>query len=460
VRRTSACLAIALLAAAHLAAAQNTVGYLEAPTDPIGRNCTLPPGPLSFPTAVDYALCRNPTTRSAWAAAREQAAALGVAKSTLYPSLSATGAATRSNGQQFDVTGNPINGWQNTADATIDLNWLLYDFGGRSNRIASARHLFDAAGATAHSVVQQTVRTLVQSYYGVVAADASLVAATMTQQATAKSLQIARALQQGGIGTMADVLQAQTADQQAVIARVQAEAATQSSRGTLNATLGLNADHPLQLEPDPLPTEVPALSAKMASLMAEAEQQRPDLAAARAQRDAAAADVKVARATGLPTISVGGQHSYVDITNQPNQNFNQFGVTLTVPIFTGFSTVYGVRQAKEVLEQRNENAEQVRLAVSQDVWNAYYGLDSANQQLSTTAALVKTADENQEVALGRYQSGVGTIIDVLTAQNAASTARQLRINAELGWKVARAQMAFALGRLINAEPLSASTHLP
>ena len=157
---------------------------------------------------------------------------------------------------------------------------------------------------------------------------------------------------------------------------------------------------------------------------------------------------------------MGGQHSYIDITDQPNQNFNQFGVTLTVPIFTGFSTVYGVRQAKEVLAQREENAEQVRLSVSQDVWSAYYGLDSANKQLVTTAALVKTADENQEVALGRYQSGVGSIIDVLTAQSAASTARQLRINAELGWKVARAQMAFALGRLVNAEPLSPSTHLP
>ena len=107
-----------------------------------------------------------------------------------------------------------------------------------------------------------------------------------------------------------------------------------------------------------------------------------------------------------------------------------------------------------------ENAEQVRLSVSQDVWSAYYGLDSANQQLTATAALVKTAADNLEVALGRYQSGVGTIIDVITAQTGAATARELRINAELGWKVARAQMAFALGRLINAEPLSASTHLP
>src|ERR1700747_3685957 len=99
------------------------------PIDPIGRNCTLPVGPLSFPTAVDYALCRNPTTRGAWAAAREASAAVGVAKSAWYPSLSVTGSETRTSGQHLDTTGNFVNGWTNTGDATVDLNWTLYDFG-------------------------------------------------------------------------------------------------------------------------------------------------------------------------------------------------------------------------------------------------------------------------------------------------------------------------------------------
>jgi outer membrane protein TolC len=62
--------------------------------------------------------------------------------------------------------------------------------------------------------------------------------------------------------------------------------------------------------------------------------------------------------------------------------------------------------------------------------------------------------------LGRYQSGVGTIIDVLTAQSAAASARVLRINAEFGWEVARAQLALALGRLSGTQPLSNPSNLP
>jgi len=433
---------------------------VEPPADPIGRDCVLPAGMLSFPAAVDFALCTNPATRGAWAAARAQAAALGGAKSAWYPSLSATGSESRTSGDHVDATGQNVNSSQTTGDVALNLNWVLYDFGGRSGRIDSARRLYEAAGATANSVVQQTVRSVVQGYYGVVAADANLAAATTTEQATAKSLEIARTLQEGGVGTQADVLQAQTAHDEAVLTRVQAEATTKSARGTLNVTLGLNADRPLQLEADPVPTQVPALSARMADLMAEAMRQRPDLAAAQARRDAAAADVRVARAQGLPSISVGAQHSFIDTTDLPHQNFNQFGVTVTVPIFTGFSTVYGVRQAKETLAEREAGTEQARLNVSLDVWNAYYGMDSANQQLTATAALLKTADDNQQVALGRYQSGVGTILDVLTAQNGAATAREQRINAELGWKVARAQLAFALGRLTSAAPLAGSAALP
>jgi outer membrane protein TolC len=96
----------------------------------------------------------------------------------------------------------------------------------------------------------------------------------------------------------------------------------------------------------------------------------------------------------------------------------------------------------------------VRLNVSQDVWNSYYSLDSANEQLVVTASLTRAAEDNLQVAFGRYQSGVGTILDVLTAQSGAASARQLRINAELSWQVSRAQLALALGRLSGTEPLA------
>lgn len=422
-------------------------------TDPLNQDCALPAAELTIATAVDIALCRNPTTRSIWAAAHQQAAALGAAESAWLPSISATGGESRAIGSHVDVTGQVVSTPQNTADAAVQLSWTLYDFGARGGRISSARHLLDAAAASVDSTSQQTTFTVVQSYYGAVAADATLGATQTTENVASHSLEAARALRTGGVATLADVLQAETAYDQAVLARIQAEKAAVSAHGTLAVAIGLPANQPLKLAANPVPAEVPALTARMVDLMATAQRQRPDLAAALAQRDSAASDVTVARAAGRPSISVGAARDWNNTTGIPTQSYSQVGVTLTVPLFTGFSVDYGVRQAQAQLQARDANVEQVRLNVSLDVWNAYYAMDSANRQLAETGTLVQTALNNQDVALGRYQSGVGTIIDLLTAQTAAANAREVRINAELSWQVARAQLALALGRLSGTEPL-------
>jgi outer membrane protein TolC len=404
---------------------------------------------------VDLGLCRNPTTRAAWAAAHEQAAALGSAESTWLPQIGATGGESRFFGSHVDVTGTVDSHSQDTADAAVNLSWLLYDFGGRSSRTRSARYLLDAAAANVDSVAQQTVFAVVQTYYGVVAGDAGLVAARTTEGTAARSLDVARSLREGGVATLADVLQAETAYNQAVLTRVEAERTARSAHGALAVAIGITADQPLKLDAEPVPTEVPTLTARMTDLMTEATRQRPDLAAAQAQQDAAVADVTAARAVGRPSISLSASRNWVNTSGIPRESYGVVGLNVTVPIFTGFSVAYGVRQAQAALEAREVNAEQVRLNVSLDVWNAYYALDSGNQELAQTAILIKTAENNQEVALGRYRSGVGTIIDLLTAQSSAATARQLRVNAEQSWQVARAQLALALGRLSGAEPLSA-----
>ena len=435
-------------------------------TDPYGQSCELPAEPLSVSKAIDVALCRNPNTRAAWAAAHQQAAALGAAQSTWLPDISANGAVQRTFGPHQNDGGVITSTDQTTRDAAVNLSWTLYDFGNREARIRSARHLLDAAAATASSISQQTISAVVQGYFGVVAADDGLIAAQTTETAARRSWDIAKALREGGIATLGDVLQAETAYEEAQLTRVQAAQAAQSSRGTLSVAMGLPANQPVKLAADPVPAQVPGLFARMEDLMAEATRQRPDLAAARAAVDAAAADVSVARAAGRPVISVGAGHTYLDQTAiagsiGPNsQHYNQVGVNVTIPLFSGFSVSYGVRQAQAALQSKQADADQIRLNVSLDVWNAYYALDSANQQLSTTATLVKTAESNQDVAVGRYQSGVGTIIDLLTAQTAAAAARQLRINSELDWRVARAQLALALGRLSSVQPLENGSLLP
>ena len=429
-------------------------------TDPLSRDCPFPAGPLTLAAAVDIALCRNPTTRSAWAEAHYQAAALGSSESAWLPTFTGTDSEQRQHGPHVDVEGNPISSVQNTNDAALNLSWTLFDFGARTGRIRSARYLLDAAAGTASFTIQQTVFNVVQAYYGVVSSDALQEAAKLTEDTAAASLDIAHALQSGGAATLGDVLEAETAYDQVVLAHVLAVQAAQTSRGQLDFVLGVPADTPLKLDAQPVPADVPALTARMTDLMTEASRQRPDLAAARAQLDAAEADITVARAAGRPSIAAAGSRERILTTGIPTQNYTEIGVTLTVPIFTGFSVGYGVREAQGTYEVRGANLEQVGLQVTLDVWNGYYAVESANHQLQATATLIKTAEANLEVAVGRYKAGVGVFLDLLNAQAALSQARQARINAELAWEVSRAQLALALGRLSGADPLKHAEILP
>jgi outer membrane protein len=335
-------------------------------TDPLEHDCPLPPNELSLAVAVDVALCRNPTTRSAWASAHLQAAALGSAESAWLPTINATDSETRERGPHVDVEGIPTTTIQNSNDAALNLTWTVYDFGGRGGRIRSARDLLDAAALTANSTIQQTVFTVVEDFYGVVAGDAAQAAAKTTEDTYAQSVQIARALQAGGVSALGDVLQVETAYDQAVLSYETAAHTAEGARGTLAIEIGVPADQPLKLNAEPVPTEVPALTARMADLMTQAEHQRPDLAAARSQVESAVQDITVARAAGRPSIAVAAGRDRTLTTGIPLQSYGQIGVTVTVPVFTGFSVGYGVRQAQATLETREATAEQVRLQVTLD----------------------------------------------------------------------------------------------
>ncbi len=412
----------------------------------VGVGCELPASQLTLDRAIDLGLCRNPMTRQAWAAAQAQAAEFGVAEGAYLPSIALSGSKNRVTGASsaYTLNGSPIDG----QNAIAELNWTLLDFGARRSAVDNARNLVSAAAHLGSATAQQVVADVVQAYYGVVANDGAVAASQQTEANAARSLEIARALQSGGAASLADVMQAETAYQQAIYGRIQAANAAKSGRANLAVLLGFPAEQSLSLAPVLAP-EAPAVMRRVTDLLTLAAQQRPDLAAARDQRSAAEAAVTSARAAGRPKISLIAQRDISDYSTQPRQTLNGIGLTVTVPIFTGFQTHYGIRRAEAARDQVDAQVEQARLRVTLDVWSAYHGLEAANQELATSAALAKAAATNEEIAIGRYQAGVGSMLDVLTAQSAGANARLTRIQTEYNWQSARAQLALAVGRLAS-----------
>jgi outer membrane protein len=406
-------------------------------------------GTLRLVDVVDHTLCNSPETRQAWANLRRQEAGLGQARSGFWPTLALVGEEIETNGplrrSQHLVTASQP-GWHAETDAALELAWTLYDFGARGARVASAASLLDGANAILSSTSQQLTLSAVAGFYTLAAAQAAVEAARLSELAARRSVEVVTGRFNAGTTTRADVLQAQTAADQATLARVRSEGDSSSARGQLAVVMGESAASTFSVVADPFPADVPAMQQRVEALMQDAERQRPDLAAARDQWRAALADVDEARASGRPVIALKVSESYFDTRRLPPERYTSIGLSVTVPLFTGFLTTYRVRAAQAQAASLHAGVENLQLRVSFDVWSAYTALNTAAEQLKATAALRDSAAENERVALGRYQAGVGTVIDALTAQSAAAVARQQRIDAELGWQLARARLAAATGR--------------
>jgi outer membrane protein TolC len=81
------------------------------------------------------------------------------------------------------------------------------------------------------------------------------------------------------------------------------------------------------------------------------------------------------------------------------------------------------------------------------VFTAYYALRTSTQRVSTSGRLLASAEESEGVASGRYKEGVGTILDLLTAQSALADARRQQVQARWAWYAALAQLAHDVGIL-------------
>jgi outer membrane protein len=407
---------------------------------------------------VDLALCRNPSTHEAWANARVQAAQVGVAQAAFLPALDGK------------LIGNRLNSEGNAAtdqrSASLTLSWLLYDFGARSANLENARQLLSAAASTLDASVQNVFLNALQSYYNTQAARAAVIAARESEKASRESLTAAEVRYRVGSGTPADRLQAQTAWSQATLNRIRAEGALQSLYGTLANVMGLDAGQPLRLVdiPENLPeTAARSDSREIEALIAEARERRPDLRAAEAQFKAAQSTVDYTRAAGLPSLSLGSGPSWLE--NRGNgssitSHSNAIGLTLTLPLFSGFGTTYRVRAAQARAEVAAAQRDSLRLQVALDVWTAHQSLITAGQSLSSSADLLASAEQSERVALGRYKAGVGSILDVLNAQSALAAARLQRIQARLDWHISRATLAKAVGALDNSLLSPAGTPSP
>jgi len=118
---------------------------------------------------------------------------------------------------------------------------------------------------------------------------------------------------------------------------------------------------------------------------------------------------------------------------------------LSFPIFDGFTNSGRVRQARVDFEQSKYLQQQIEENVALAVRSAYASWQESVASLKTQEKTIEQAAEGLRIANLRYQSGVGTQLEVLSAQTASTQAKVNYINAVYDFELAVAGFVKAAG---------------
>lgn len=401
--------------------------------------------PLTLSDVVELTLCNNPKTRLQWASARQQAAQVGISKSAYLPTLSGPIAAggldssTRASQQSI----------------TVSVNYLLYDFGGRAANLEASQHLLVAANATRDDVLRSTFLTAVEVYYNYMAAQASMQAFKVAENTANTGLAAATARVQAGAATQSEILQAKTALSQVRLNYIRAEGDATTAKGTLANTMGFFASQQFELAPitaesglDDAVQPDAGVEENIGKLIEQAQKNRPDLFAAEAQIKAAEAQIDAIRASSKPIFTLAGSVNHSRSTEITEGGFKQsIRLSIHVPWFSGFRDVYRISAGQAVLDGKIAERDQVNNQIALDVWKAYQLMRINSQALRAASDLHAAAKLSEKFALGRYKAGVGSILDVLSAQGVLATAGQQKVGTLYDFKVSKFLLAQTIGIL-------------
>ncbi len=408
----------------------------------------LPNKRLSLAEITDFALLNSPDTRLAWYQAKAAAANVGIAESAYLPQIDA--------GAEVQFTANVFtspHSSETTYGPNFSLSYLLLDLGNRSNTLLATRYAQMAANLNQNNAIQQVILKVQQSYYQALGQQALVSANQLSVKQAKTSLEVANALRQSGLETIGDVYQAQGAYAQAILDLQTAQGNYQTSLGTLATAMGLPVNTPLKLMPLRTVRETAEMKQSINQLLVTAKHNRPDLLSAEAQVRQSGAELAATRASILPTLTLnataepGGVFSDTSGTNVTTE------LVLSMPLFTGFSYTYQVKQAEAQAKAAQATRDQLNQQVQSQVWQNYFALQTAKLNISTTQVLLKSSLQASAQALGQYKSGVGDILSVLTTQTTLAKARQQSIQANLNWYLALAQLAASAGTLVLCNPI-------
>lgn len=179
-----------------------------------------------------------------------------------------------------------------------------------------------------------------------------------------------------------------------------------------------------------------------------AHSNRPEIKSLYMQKEMAKKALTITRTSNLPNIVFVGNYYYEKPLNLTNEWGNTWNVTLaaTMPIFTGFSNLGKMKQAKSQLSQAEYGLKLLKEAVEMEVKSGHMALEEAKKLLESQKENVTQAEEALKIIEQKYENGLATNLEVMDTQLALTQAKTNWLQALSDYLTAKASLAKAIGK--------------
>jgi outer membrane protein len=387
-------------------------------------------GSLDIGDLIDIALSNNPRTHRAWEEARVMEARAIQSSSKWFPTVRATMGADY---QRSVVNKHKVNVNQSGYGPGASVDWLIFDFGGRSAGIEKARQLLIEANFEFNQTIQDVLLDTMNAYYSTITNIAMVDAREDDVADSLKSFDDAREKLKAGLVSKLDELQAESSYKRALYALEDAKRALSSAKADLAVVLGLPANADIALVETDI-EKLPDISEQdVAFLIEQALRQRPDIAAGWAGLEAKKAEIIRVTSDLLPSLKAGGSaesnwYTYYGSMKNTLTSYKDdylYGGYLKIEwdVFDGFNNYYRRKEAQRELEAERQKLVSAHLKASREVWDSYFDFVSAGKKYEYSKTFLDTAEMSYDLALEGYRSGLKNIIDLLSSQSQLSDAR-------------------------------------
>ena len=411
----------------------------------------------SLEQCLDYALAHHPDLIAARHAIVAAETGRGQVQATLKPHLDVRGSWSQ---QHVDARPTYSEAARALIDRTVDsyagslgYSQTILDWGRTRARLATVDTQIAAARARYQQQVIAVANAVKVAFYQVTQAAALEAVQREAVQGYAEHLDRARGLVETGSRPPYDITKAEYDLANSRMSLIRAQSTWQNALSRLARAIGATATLRIALPQDERTAD--ATLPPTVALVERAFTLRPDLLIAQTTLAARERGLDEIKKSLQPSLSGQIQYNFSGTTAPPDRTWTA-GMTLSKTVLDGKLQRHQLDEARANIDTAQAQLDSARLTARSGVETAVNAVTDARQRLATARTLIAQASDTLNLAEGRYDSGVGSAIEVTDARTQYVAARGELIQAIYDGHIALANLELAVGGPVADSPGAAT----